>query len=500
MRRALLAAVLAMTSCVYFNAMYDAEQYYDDAVLASRDGRPGNARILYDSAIAMTAEIVANHPDSKHAAPAALLKSRAEIARDLWDSAAESARRVHGLTDDPRHLSTARGLEGIALKGNGRSLAAEELLTAALEGDLSRDDRALFHFHRGLARLDVGKAAQAVEDLESVGAEGGLDENVRLDLARGLSDVGQHEQSARITDELIREGRLATFAEGMDAHLDSLVRRDPATVDSMFAEQLRTTDAPPTKRALLQYYRGLAREWMGDPAGAVVFYDSARIHAGQGRYSAEATYRWARLSILEAEEPADIVATLRPLDSAGAIPEPAVAAAVVRLQQQVAEFANLVDAYETRGGTAAEAALRAAEIAGAQLGARRVARGLYLRYLALAPDSPWQAKAIAGAMLHADWPAGDWAADEGEVTDRRLEDRLAALPPSDPYRVSIQDLPRDEALDSAYVESERLLRRRIVEIRMLYDTTAAIIERPDTLPADDADDPGADDGEPRVEE
>jgi hypothetical protein len=313
-----------------------------------------------------------------------------------------------------------------------------------------------------------------VEDLEAVGIQEELDRRVRLDLARGLSDVGQYDQAVALTAGLIRENQFATFDEPMGPHLDSLARRAPARLESALAEQLEEGDPPPTKLAFLHLYRGLARELAGDLDGAIASYDTARSAASQGRYTAEASYRW------------------EPLLAARTISHPEMAAEAALLRERVAEFASLVDAYQTRGATAAEAALRAAEIAGAYLGARRVARGLYLRYLALAPQSTWQAKAIAGAMLHADWPAGEWANDEGAGTDASLRDRLAGLPLTDPYRVSLQDLPRDAGIDSAYVEAERLLRRRIIEIRMLYDTTAALIERPDTL-REDADEPAADD-------
>ncbi|MGD8496374.1 MAG: hypothetical protein PVF05_09315 [Gemmatimonadales bacterium] len=479
--------VLAATSCVYFNSMYDANQDYELAVKRSREGREVEARTRYDSVIAITDRIVKEHPESEYAAPAALLKARSEIARRLWESAAATAARVPALTSDSSMIGVAAGLEGIARRADAQGAElreAERLLTRALESGPSAEDSAQFLFHRGLARLDLGDAEAAAADLEAVSSKERLSADVQLDLARGLADVGQYDRAIQLTEGLIAGNRYANFGPGMDAHLDSLVRRAPDALFTALGHELDVPDPTGTKLALLHYYRGYAREIAGDPEGALAEYDLAREGSGRGRYAAEANYRWARLRIEEARTPDDVLATRDALRATQGIIEADVVERVQRLSSAVIEFGHLVDAYETRGATAAEAALRAAELAGSELGSRRVARGLYLKYLELAPDSPWRAKAMAGAILYADYPAGEWAGDRGAATDRRLEDQLAGLPADDPYRISFEDLPRTPRVDSAYVAQERDLQRRLVQIRMLYDTTAVLITPSDTAPAE----------------
>lgn len=487
-RLLLTTALLLSASCVYYNTMYDAEQAYDRAVDRARVGERVQANVEYDSVIARTDRVITRHPDSKHAAPAALMKARAEIARERWEEAATTAAGVAALTDDARLLGIAAGLEGIARSELGEYAEAESLLGRGLESEPSDEDRALFHFHRGVTRLNLEEPEGAAEDLAAASRQERLAPEVRLDLARGLSDAGRNEEAILVTAEVVGDDRLGSFgnyASAIDAHLDTLAHRAPEGLATAMAEQLSRPVFTGTKAALLHYYRGLSQELSGDRDGALAAYDSARVR--EGRYASEAEYRAARLRVETARQPADIVETRQGLARAGSIPDQAVAAEVARLSRQVEEFASLVEAYETRGASAAEAALRAAEIAGGQLGARRVARGLYLEYLDLAPDSRWEAKAIAGAMIHADWPAGEWVGDRGAETDERLRARLAALPASDPYRVSLQDLPGSIETDSAYVEAERDLRRRLVEIRMLYDTTAVLVEPTDDDPDDDDD-------------
>jgi DNA-dependent RNA polymerase auxiliary subunit epsilon len=58
---------------------------------------------------------------------------------------------------------------------------------------------------------------------------------------------------------------------------------------------------------------------------------------------------------------------------------------------------------------------------------------------------------------------------------------LAALPEANPYRISIENRPRDADTDSLYVQAESDLQRRLVEIRMLFDTTAVIVQPQDAV-------------------
>lgn len=489
-------AALVATSCVYFNSMYDANQDYELAVKRSREGREVEARTRYDSVIAITDRIVKEHPESEYAAPAALLKARSEIARRMWESAAETAARVPALTSDSSMIGVAAGLEGIARRvdAQGPELReAERLLTRALATDLSPADRVLFLFHRGLVRLDAGEAELAAEDLEAVGNQERLAPEVRFDLARGVGEAGRYSESLELTGELLKEESFVGFRTPMDAQLDSLVVWIPRGLSELTTRLIESSSVGGTTLALLHYYRGRSREMLGDSLEALADYDSAWTAARGGRYSSGAAYRWALLQMRRARRPSDVSDVRIALSAGRQLPDSARSRRAAELLGEVEEFTSLVDAVEARGATAAEAALRAAEIAGVNLGARHVARGLYLEYLSLAPRSPWRAKAIAGVLAYADTPAGEWAQDQGPTTDDRLREELSTLPGDDPYRVSVQGLERTPTIDSAYVAAERALRRRMVEIRMLYDTTAVLVEPVDSSDARQSEDRPAED-------
>ena len=480
-RLQLIVGLLSLTvSCVYFNAVYDAQNTYAEAVQLQRDGKDATARVQFDSVIAITDRIVTDHPDSKYAASAALMKARAELARRLHEAAVETASGISAYTDDERNLDTAAGIEGVARRLLGDFSGADSSLTRALAGNISDEDRALFLFHRGMARMESGRPDLAAQDLAATGIQTELSTDGRLDLAKALSDVGQYAASARLTAALVQENRFANFTQAMHVHLDTLARRAPATLDSTLAEQLEEADLPDTKRSALYYFRGRSSEHAADTLAALEMSDSARAGMERSRYGTSASYRGARLRILRAAYPGDIVNTQTALQTAATMLNRETSADVLRLRERVTLFSNLVAVYESRGSTAAEAALRAAEIAGGDLSADRVARGLYLHYLELAPGSPWAAKAIYGALLYSDTPAGEWVGDRGARTDDRLRELLSALPETNPYRISIENLARDADADSAYVLAETDLRRRLVEIRMLYDTTAVLVQPRDT--------------------
>jgi hypothetical protein len=270
-------------------------------------------------------------------------------------------------------------------------------------------------------------------------------------------------------------------------------------LDSTLAVELDASDPSDTKRSALYYFRAYSAERMSDTLTALAQYDSARTWDERGRYGTSASYRSARLRIRRSVVPSDIVGTQTSLALAVTTSDRGLAVDARRLNERVTLFSNLVAAYESRGSTAAEAALRAAEVAGGDLNASRVARGLYLRYLELAPTSPWAAKAIFGALLYSDTPAGEWVDDRGLSTDNRLRAQLAALPETNPYRISIENLARDADADSSYVLAESDLQRRLIEIQMLYDTTAVILTPQDAAQPEEEQPPEPEADEDGVE-
>jgi tetratricopeptide (TPR) repeat protein len=496
-RLAVLPALVLAGACVYFNTMYNAQQEYDRGIRSLRDGDQVQARIAFDSVIAKAERVLEKHADSKYADDAALLKTRSELHNKLWESASASAVLAGELASDGAGVQVANGLQGIATYNLGQLERADSLLSTAVEGQVSADDRAVFLFNRGKVRLGLQQPGSAAEDLRTASRQIDLSDEIRLDLAVALARIGEIDQAIDLTEELLQNNRRGDLSDAMRVHLDSLSRRAPSRVDAMLAELTRQPVTESTKLSMLFYLRGRSRQHAGDTTGALVMLDSAVTASPNSRFAADASYYAARQRLRDAKGPEEASETVPSLGLATRSWRREVATDARRLEYWARRFDLLMEAYDSRGASAAEAVLRAAEVAGTELRSPALARGLYLRYLELAPESPWAAKALRGALAYSEHRPGDWVQDDGERTDEVLRRRLRALPADDPYRMDLAGAAhRTPLTDSLYVRAERDLRDRIAGIQMLFDPVAGRGALADTVQA--APDTAAEAREPIV--
>jgi tetratricopeptide (TPR) repeat protein len=477
------ALITATAGCVYFNAMYDAGQAYDAGMEALQDENEQQARQQFDSVIAKAGRIVSNHPNSKYADDAAFLKTRAELHNKLWESAFESADYARQLSKRSRDSALASGFKGIAAVQLDRPAEADSLMTSALDAELTADDRANILFHRGLARLQLDRPVEAADDLEEAAQQIDLTREARLDLARALLLIGEYGRSADVTADLLRMDEFGQLSEAGLAHVDTLGSLAPDELDARLEQLLQEEGMRPARRSLLQFLRGRALEDLGNYESALAALDSSSAGGVTNRWAPQASLLSAQIRLRTAVDPDQIAEVVPDLERAARASDLLTRETAVPLAAAASQFRSFTQAWRDRGASAAEAALRGAELAGTELESPAVARGLYLKYLELAPNSPWTAKAIYGALAYAGFRPGSWVRDEGEFTDVQLLERLESLPAGDPYRQAITGTGRDSWADSAFVLAEVDLEQRIMEIRMLFDTTVVRVRR-DTLPED----------------
>jgi len=465
------------TSCVYFNAMYDAGNAYDEGLVALQEGQGSTARLQFDSVIAKTDRIVRSHPDSKWADDAALLKTRSEIHNQLWAAAFGSSALALSLAGNARDSATATGLGGVAAQQLAQPRQSDSMLSLALARDLTGDDRATFLFYRGLARLETGRTSEAAVDLQTAAEQIDLTREARLKLARALRQIGEYERSADVTADILMVNEFGVLSRAERAQVDSLSALAPAVLELRLAELLASPGLQPSMTAMLQMLRGQALENLGDSETAIVVLDSAATVGSSNRWAQEASLRASMIRIRHAHEPGEIQETMPALDQAKYSSATGVRDTAAQMARAALLFGEFTKAWESRGSSAAEAALRAAELAGTELGSPAVARGLYLKYLELAPESPWAVKAIYGALAFSGHQPGDWVRDDGAATDQELLARINTIPADDPYRLALAEEMRDVWADSSYVLAEVDLERRISEIQMLFDTTVVRVRR-----------------------
>ncbi len=480
MNRAVSFALVVVGGCVYFNAMYDARREFDDGVRKMREKSEIAARVQFDSVIAKTGRILEDHPGSKWADDAAILKARSELYTRKWESAIETAALAAALSDDESTMALAAGLAGVAHREIGETVAADSLLTLAIGADIDADDRALFLFQRGLARQQMGKAEIAAADLEAAATELNLSTEGRLTLSVALRDVGDYERSAQLAGQLLATTTINPVSP-LYSHVDSLSVLDPRSVDTVVARLLQSPSLAATRTSTYHYLRGRAHLHSTDTTEALVQFETAIAVSSTATAAADAAYWVTELQLRSADTPDDLTALLDLYSVARRSMSSEIRTNAAARDGATRTFAGLMEAYDSRGATAAEAVLRAAELAGADLEAPAVARGLYLLYLDLAPESRWAAKAIFGAIAVSGHPPDPaWIEDRGQVTDADLRARLATLPADDPYRQTLASPDeRRPMADSLYVLAEADLRRRLSEIRRLFDPSATF----DTIPA-----------------
>ena len=482
MRTARLLALAVVGGCVYFNAMYDANREYDAALKSLQEQADVTARVRFDSVIAKTARVIEDHPDSKYADDAAILKTRAELHSQMWESAVETSIQAEAFAGSPRNLAVALGLRGVAQRELGSNGEADSLLSIGLSGDIAADDEALFLFQRGLARQALGLSDQAALDLEAAANSVDLSFEGSLSLTIALRDIGEYGRSAEVAARLLETANPSP-QDPLYLHVDSLAVLAPSTVDSMIAVLITGQVVQSTRLAAYYLVSGRAKVGQGLEEEALVAFDAAVGEAASSQAAADAAYYATELRLRDATRPEDVTALLGSFPVARRSSQREMRERADRWESAAGEFEGLIAAYEGRGASAAEAILRAAELAQIDLQSLALARGGYLLYLDLVPDSRWAAKAIYGALsVSGHRPDPAWVDDRGPDTDVELRSRLASLPADDPYLLALSPAEdRGVMADSMYVLAEADLRRRLVEIRMLFDPTAA-----DTVPDDDS--------------
>ncbi|MEN8160855.1 MAG: tetratricopeptide repeat protein, partial [Myxococcota bacterium] len=132
------------------------------------------------------------------------------------------------LASDGAGVQVANGLQGIATYNLGQLERADSLLSTAVEGQVSADDRAVFLFNRGKVRLGLQQPGSAAEDLRTASRQIDLSDEIRLDLAVALARIGEIDQAIALTEELLQNNRRGDLSDAMRVHLDSLSRRAPS--------------------------------------------------------------------------------------------------------------------------------------------------------------------------------------------------------------------------------------------------------------------------------
>ncbi|MFQ5538258.1 MAG: hypothetical protein ACE5GJ_12500 [Gemmatimonadota bacterium] len=399
---------MTLTSCVYYNAIYNAERRWSRAEALRLAGQDSAAAVAYDDVIRKAAAGFRREPDGPWADDALLLLGRAYLRRGELYEARAALERVVERSDDPRVRLAARVYLGAVAVVLGEPSRGVEILNGALRGLSPGPLLAEGHLWRGRALLSKGSHDTGWWDLDRAAAN-----DARLAVAAALERLRwgvAYGDSVRVREGLHRLLLLpvrSARVKGVEEVLEEAAKRwGPGPTADLMAGATGSGDvawAPEEWGSLsLQRARFLHEAGREEEARE----QAMAVAAGIGRAAARARLMVARWDLARARD-------LTALQSVSAFLAPVAGDSVVMdLADAVARTARLAEA----GLSNPLAWFAAAEAARDGLGAPLLARGFFIAYADAAPREPWAAKALLAALELSEVP------EDRSWLRRRLEE------------------------------------------------------------------------------
>jgi tetratricopeptide (TPR) repeat protein len=423
----ILVGAALVSSCAYYNAMYNARRLSDAAEKAESEGRRFDASTLWGQVTVKAETVIARHPDSKYAPEAYALMGRAHA-------------RLGNCT------RARPALESALAAPLDSALALEtELWLAGCHADLGQQQEAIGRYERLIA---VGGPA--------------LQRSARTGLVRSLRIAGRTEEAARIVDAhpdlppVERLSALAAAGRGpaVLALADSLIAVGDSTVpwdsvigwlaarDRLAASALvdrADSSTGATPGVLANRLLADGARFSDDPARARARLEQVRDQTAAPDAAATARLELIRLDMRSATSREQLEPILEAL--AKEVAESPLGPQAQLMQRSVEQVAFAVDSSAPGSPAGDMRVFLAAEAARDRLVAPRLAASLFRSIAAGWPASPYAPKALlAAAVLEGDtllaaeaesrYPASPYVLAVGDTAVanlRALEDSLGAF-------------------------------------------------------------------------
>ena len=447
MRRAsVLVLVVLLSSCVYYNGMYNANRLARSARKAEREGRTFEATNLWGQVATKAESVVVRHPTSKYAEEAGILRGVALSRLGQCEEAMGPLSRVSlaaktsDLTED---AVLATGRCQLTL-GN---LPAGQAAFSQLLDSKNKDRRREAHFQQARALRQSGRYEEALEALKGI-------REPRADGERilALAGAGKSPEALALADSLMARG---DTAKPWDSLLVTLGRQDPAAASKLLdrIRQLPVRSPEIQARRLLEDGTRLAPT---DTFRAAARFREAAAMSGSSESPGRASLELVRMDLARTGRPQELLSIMEALQ--------AVAKRFENLGLEITRISATISGVHTAvSSTTAETPqgdLRlflAGEAARDSLAAPALAQGIFRRIVDEWPASPYAPKAIfAVQQLDSTWADSARAILEQRYFDspylavtqgyapseyRQLEDSLgayaASLVPARPVRPGV---------------------------------------------------------------
>lgn len=388
LRAAAVAGVVAMAAgCVYYNALYNAEQLFDDGERAYREGQDSVARARFSEVVDKAAKGYRQEPEGEWADDALLLLGRAYLRLgDLRDARGALEQAMILATADEARLAAGLYL-GVSYAQAGDADTALPYLNRALQGLPRGPWAAEGHLWRARILIAAGEVLAGLWDLDQAGSmHDGLRMEAALERVQWGIRLGDRDRVAEGINRLLSYREAGQRVDTVLALAESTAERwgpDVAADLLAGADSARWQRNP---RGLVRLGRARFLRAAGDTAAARELV--RRVAGGYGASAAEARLELARAQFAQARDLLDARDALPVLLPSLSSPE--VAALVASLEE--------VESLAERGLDDPLAWFAAGELARDDLAAPALARGLFLAYADQAPSDPWAPKALLAAL------------------------------------------------------------------------------------------------------
>ena len=434
-----IGITVILSSCGYFNSLYNARRQFAQGQRAAERGDVTAAQAGYTGAIEKAAKSYRKYPDGRWSDDALHLIARARFELREFSAARAASAEILEKSTDSAIRGDAHAIFGAsAFEQGDREIALLHLDSAVEQAGSQLRGRA--HLWRARARRAAGDAQGAWADLATVQKNDPAFAAVQLErIALGIEQRDSAQTAAGFKTLLLhRDAR-----QWVDT-LSGLALRAVSAFGASSTRDMLNADFPDWLAAARDSVALLRAELAlrgGDTLTATTELTqltsrSAAIIANRARLTL------ARAQLHQANE-------LQDLRDVRALLLPAITDAQVQLTLRRMSIAEaLVQKAQTSGQPLALFA--AAEIARDELEATGLARRLFITFVDVAPQTPWAAKALLAALALAP------DADDSPV----LRERLAQY----------QKSPYVQALDKggdpeAYEVAEERLNRSLIALR-----------------------------------
>lgn len=384
---ALTGIMVFGAACTYYNAIYNAEHLFADAERHRREGRDAAADTLYRDVIRKAANGFRSDPTGGWAYEAAFLLARAHLRTGDLHAARAALDHSAALAEDPDERLATQVYAGIVEAALGDDDAALGRFNEALAGATVSAVRGEGHLHRGRLLLARGNPDTGWWDLDRAAAEHPpLRVEATLERLRWGLELADRGRTRESVQRLLSYPEAATRAETLLEALDEAARLwgADAAADLLTRAHEAGWERDQRDRMVLAHARLLRRA--GRTAAAE---ERAReVAEGRGSTAAAARLALARWALEETDDVGEAYALRALLLPAGDDPE-------------VEEMLEAIDSLERWAFSGLDTPLAwflAGEVARDDLGARYLARGLFLAYANSAPEQPWAPKALLAAL------------------------------------------------------------------------------------------------------